>query len=101
MYIKEIGEKAGINHEKLGRIMRLLATKHIFQEGDEPQEMSFRHVNVRFKVTTNHFANSRLSLQLLSSNPIAGLVSFWITSDSPTLTMWSLIYWPIQHRANS
>ncbi|KAG6860495.1 hypothetical protein C0995_010532 [Termitomyces sp. Mi166 len=32
MHIKEIGERAGVNHEKLGRIMRLLATRHIFRE---------------------------------------------------------------------
>ncbi|KAG6875636.1 hypothetical protein C0993_008221, partial [Termitomyces sp. T159_Od127] len=32
MHIKEIGKRAGVNHEKLGRIMRLLVTKHIFRE---------------------------------------------------------------------
>ncbi|KAG6896298.1 hypothetical protein C0992_009251 [Termitomyces sp. T32_za158] len=35
MDIKELGRKAGVNHEKLGRIMRLLATKHIFREGNK------------------------------------------------------------------
>ncbi|KAG6898928.1 hypothetical protein C0993_002611 [Termitomyces sp. T159_Od127] len=35
MHVKEIGERAGINHGKLSRIMRLLATKHIFREGNE------------------------------------------------------------------
>ncbi|KAG5334648.1 hypothetical protein C0989_003267, partial [Termitomyces sp. Mn162] len=32
MHIKEIGEKADVDHQKLGQIMRLLATKHIFRE---------------------------------------------------------------------
>ncbi|KAG5328219.1 hypothetical protein C0989_010791, partial [Termitomyces sp. Mn162] len=32
MHVKEIGEKAGVDHEPLGQIMRLLATKHIFRE---------------------------------------------------------------------
>ncbi|KAG5715542.1 Sterigmatocystin 8-O-methyltransferase, partial [Termitomyces sp. T112] len=60
MHIKEIGEKAGVDHEKLGQIMRLLATKHIFRE-----------------VATDLFANNRLSIQLVSSNPLAGYLSFY------------------------
>ncbi|KAG6901385.1 hypothetical protein C0995_012649 [Termitomyces sp. Mi166 len=64
MRIEDIGKKAGVNHEKLGRIMRLLATKHIFRE-----------------VATDCFANNRLSLQLLSSNPLASLVSH-LTDDN-------------------
>ncbi|KAG5352358.1 hypothetical protein C0989_002679 [Termitomyces sp. Mn162] len=66
-HIKEIGEKAGINHEKLGRIMRLLATKHIFRE--------------------DCFANNRLSLQLLSSNPLTNMVSFFIREHSDATLM--------------
>ncbi|KAG6831459.1 hypothetical protein H0H92_010368 [Tricholoma furcatifolium] len=50
MHITEIGQKAGVNHQKLGRILRLLVSKHIFRE-----------VAVdRFRV-----ANNRLSLELL------------------------------------
>ncbi|KAG5723429.1 Sterigmatocystin 8-O-methyltransferase, partial [Termitomyces sp. T112] len=60
MHIKEIGEKAGVDHEKLGQIMRLLATKHIFRE-----------------VATDRFANNRLSIQLVSSNPLAAYLSFY------------------------
>jgi hypothetical protein len=33
MHILEIGKRAGIDEEKLGRILRYLATKHIFREG--------------------------------------------------------------------
>ncbi|KAH0584812.1 hypothetical protein H2248_008091 [Termitomyces sp. 'cryptogamus'] len=60
MHIKEIGEKAGVDHQKLGQIMRLLATKHIFRE-----------------VATDRFANNRLSIQLVSSNPLAGHLSLY------------------------
>ncbi|KAG5352354.1 hypothetical protein C0989_002736 [Termitomyces sp. Mn162] len=64
MHIKEIGKQAKISHEKLGRILRLLATKHVFRE-----------------VAPDCFANNRLSLQLLSSNPISNLVSH-LTDDN-------------------
>ncbi|KAH0584806.1 hypothetical protein H2248_008085 [Termitomyces sp. 'cryptogamus'] len=60
MHIKEIGEKADVDHQKLGQIMRLLATKHIFRE-----------------VATDRFANNRLSIQLVSTNPLAGHLSLY------------------------
>jgi hypothetical protein len=33
MHISELGPKSGIEPTKLGRILRLLASKHIFHEG--------------------------------------------------------------------
>jgi len=33
MHISEIGKETGVDAEKLGRILRLLASKHIFREG--------------------------------------------------------------------
>lgn len=33
MHILEIGKRAGIDSEKLGRMLRLLATRHVFREG--------------------------------------------------------------------
>lgn len=33
VHISELGKKTGVNAGKLGRVMRLLASKHIFQEG--------------------------------------------------------------------
>jgi hypothetical protein len=33
MHISEISKRSGIEQGKLGRILRLLATKHIFREG--------------------------------------------------------------------
>ena len=33
MHISEIGKRSGIDTEKLGRILRLLATRHVFREG--------------------------------------------------------------------
>ncbi|KAG5732025.1 Sterigmatocystin 8-O-methyltransferase [Termitomyces sp. T112] len=70
MHIKEIGEKAGVNYEKLGRILRLLTTHHIFRE-----------------VMTDRFANNRLSLQLLSSNPLASMVSFYTSVINKATSM--------------
>ncbi|KAJ3504648.1 hypothetical protein NLJ89_g7830 [Agrocybe chaxingu] len=56
MHISEIAEKTGLEERKIGRILRLLATKHVFTE-----------------VSENVFANNRLSVQLLSDNPISSL----------------------------
>ena len=33
MHVSEIGGKTGLEEGKAGRILRLLATKHVFQEG--------------------------------------------------------------------
>ncbi|KAH6888349.1 S-adenosyl-L-methionine-dependent methyltransferase [Coprinopsis sp. MPI-PUGE-AT-0042] len=54
--ISEIASAVNVDENKLGRILRLLATKHVFRE-----------------VTPNVFANNRLSVQLLSSNPLWNL----------------------------
>ncbi|KAH9483231.1 3-O-methyltransferase 2 [Psilocybe cubensis] len=56
MHISEIGRETGIEEGKVGRILRLLASKHIFRE-----------------VSENVFANNRLSVQLLSTNPLSSL----------------------------
>ncbi|KAH0586957.1 hypothetical protein H2248_005787 [Termitomyces sp. 'cryptogamus'] len=91
MHIKEIGEKAGVNYEKLGRILRLLTTHHIFREGDEPQNVFLScQCNgryFRFQVMTDRFANNRLSLQLLSSNPLASMVSFYTSVINKATSM--------------
>jgi len=56
MHISELSKKSGVEERKAGRILRLLASKHIFRE-----------------VSENVFANNRLSIQLLSSNPLSSL----------------------------
>jgi len=33
MHISEIGQKTGVEEHKAGRILRLLASNHVFQEG--------------------------------------------------------------------
>ena len=33
MHISEIGKKSGLEERKAGRILRLLATNHVFREG--------------------------------------------------------------------
>ncbi|KAF8058207.1 S-adenosyl-L-methionine-dependent methyltransferase [Lyophyllum atratum] len=56
MHISEIGKISGVDQGKIGRILRLLASRHCFQE-----------------VSRDVFANNRLSLQLLSTNPFYSL----------------------------
>ncbi|KAF9038013.1 S-adenosyl-L-methionine-dependent methyltransferase [Panaeolus papilionaceus] len=53
MHISEIEEKTGLEATKIGRILRVLATKYIFRE-----------------VSENVFANNRLSIPFLSTNPL-------------------------------
>ncbi|KAF8994600.1 O-methyltransferase-domain-containing protein [Cyathus striatus] len=54
--VSEIAEKAGVDERKLARVLRSLASRHCFRE-----------------VERNVFANNRLSLQLLSDNPVSSL----------------------------
>ncbi|TFK38230.1 S-adenosyl-L-methionine-dependent methyltransferase [Crucibulum laeve] len=56
MHISEIGQKSGLDERKIGRILRALATKHCFRE-----------------VSKDVFANNRLSILLVSSNPLSNL----------------------------
>ncbi|KAF9479519.1 S-adenosyl-L-methionine-dependent methyltransferase [Pholiota conissans] len=55
--VAELAKQSGLDPNKLGRILRMLATKHCFQE-----------------VKPNVFANNRLSMSLVSTNPVCGLV---------------------------
>ncbi|KAJ7127080.1 S-adenosyl-L-methionine-dependent methyltransferase [Mycena epipterygia] len=57
LHVDELGRKTGVDPGKLGRVLRLLATKHCFTE-----------------VKPNVFANSRLSMKLVSTEPVAGVV---------------------------
>ena len=33
LHVREIGKRAGLDSDKLARVLRLLATKHVFREG--------------------------------------------------------------------
>ncbi|KAH7874191.1 S-adenosyl-L-methionine-dependent methyltransferase [Lentinula edodes] len=57
MHISEIAKATGLDQGKLGRIMRMLATKHCFRE-----------------VKPDVFANNRISVKLQSDDPVSGLV---------------------------
>ncbi|KAH6899452.1 O-methyltransferase-domain-containing protein [Coprinopsis sp. MPI-PUGE-AT-0042] len=56
MHIDELASVLDVNANKLGRILRLLVSKHIFREASD-----------------DVFANNRLSMKLLSDSPIASL----------------------------
>ncbi|KAF9449478.1 S-adenosyl-L-methionine-dependent methyltransferase [Macrolepiota fuliginosa MF-IS2] len=56
MPVSEISKRCGVEEQKLGRVLRLLCSHHIFRE-----------------VRKDVFANNRLSMQLLSSNPISSI----------------------------
>ncbi|KAI3600732.1 S-adenosyl-L-methionine-dependent methyl transferase [Moniliophthora roreri] len=59
MHVKQLAEASGFNDsDKLGRAMRLLATRHVFRE-----------------VKPDVYANNRLSVKLISKKPMADLVA--------------------------
>ncbi|RDB18706.1 3-O-methyltransferase 2 [Hypsizygus marmoreus] len=70
LHISEIGRKTGVDEEKLGRILRLLASRHLFRE-----------------VKPDIFANNRLSLQLLSTNPLNGLAFHFTDENNKAVTV--------------
>ncbi|KAF9452281.1 S-adenosyl-L-methionine-dependent methyltransferase [Macrolepiota fuliginosa MF-IS2] len=53
VHVSELGRRTGVDQAKLGRVLRLLATKHVFQE-----------------VSPDTFANNHLSSQLVSTDPL-------------------------------
>ncbi|KAK0443672.1 O-methyltransferase-domain-containing protein [Desarmillaria tabescens] len=64
LHISELGALSGVEPRKLGRIMRLLASKHCFREVD-----------------CDVFANNRLSMMLLSTNGVSSFADL-ITDES-------------------
>ncbi|KAK0443668.1 S-adenosyl-L-methionine-dependent methyltransferase [Desarmillaria tabescens] len=64
VHISDLGALSGAEPQKLGRIMRLLASKHCFREVDR-----------------DVFANNRLSMMLLSTNGLSHFSDF-ITDES-------------------
>jgi len=72
MHISEIGQKTGLEERKAGRILRLLATRHVFREGSSLYTLLHSHL-MWIIVSENVFANNRLSTQLLSTNPLSSL----------------------------
>jgi len=55
--LNELSKKSGMDKSKLGRVLRYLATRHIFRE-----------------TSPDVFVNNRLSFKLLSEDPISSLV---------------------------
>ncbi|KAJ7927645.1 S-adenosyl-L-methionine-dependent methyltransferase [Mycena leptocephala] len=60
VHVDELARKSGYDGDKLARVLRLLATRHCFTEGSMSKP--------------NVFANNRLSLRLVSSDPIASFI---------------------------
>ncbi|ESK85089.1 S-adenosyl-L-methionine-dependent methyltransferase [Moniliophthora roreri MCA 2997] len=59
MHVKQLAEASGFNDsDKLGRVMRLLATNHVFRE-----------------VKPGVYANNRLSIKLISKNTMSDMVN--------------------------
>ncbi|KAK0501920.1 S-adenosyl-L-methionine-dependent methyltransferase [Armillaria luteobubalina] len=70
IHVSELGALSGAEPGKLGRIMRLLASKHCFRE-----------------VNCNVFANNRLSMMLLSTNGFSPLADHFTNISNKALSM--------------
>ncbi|KAK0184328.1 S-adenosyl-L-methionine-dependent methyltransferase [Armillaria mellea] len=88
LHISELGALSGAEPRKLGRIMRLLASKHCFRE-----------------VNRDIFANNRLSMTLLSTNGLSCLADFFTDESNKALSVltetlkdpdWGHSYSPLQ-----
>ncbi|PBL03216.1 S-adenosyl-L-methionine-dependent methyltransferase [Armillaria gallica] len=66
LHVSELARLSGLDESKLGRILRLLVTSHVFRE-----------------VKPNVFSNNRLSMKLLSSDPVSDNVCL-LTDESLT-----------------
>ena len=73
MHISEVAKRTGVDEDKLARILRLLASTHIFREGEfsAPSQRSLFDDHYAFLVKKDVFANNRLSIQLLATNPLS------------------------------
>jgi hypothetical protein len=81
LHINELSDKTGIERGKLARILRLLATRQCFREGQLYNRSDlFKHEFISLEVSPDVFANTRVSLPLLKSNPVSDLVAF-MTDD--------------------
>lgn len=88
LHISELGTLSGAEPRKLGRIMRLLASKHCFREVDR-----------------DIFANNRLSMMFLSTNGGSSLAGFFTDESNKALSVltetlkdpnWGHSYSPLQ-----
>lgn len=66
LHVSELARLSGLDESKLGRILRLLVTSHVYRE-----------------VKPNVFSNNRLSMKLLSSDPVSDIVNL-LTDESLT-----------------
>jgi len=86
MSVETLSEKTGIMASKLSRILRYLATKHIFCEGNyfnQPLMILFPRWFCLETVQPNVFANNRYSILLHDQVPIsAGISWLWVKQNS-------------------
>jgi hypothetical protein len=76
VHIADIAKRTGLEEHRLGRIMRLLATKHIFRESMDLFRFHESLLTSFNLVPKDVFVNNRLSVQLLSENPMNNLCRY-------------------------
>jgi hypothetical protein len=74
VHVDVLAKESGLDPGKLGRILRLLVTRHCFKEGAVFLLLQLTFSNLCVTVKPDVFANNRLSMKLLSTDPVSGLV---------------------------
>lgn len=67
--VSELAAAAGVDSDKLGRVLRNLATKHCFRE-----------------VRKDVYANNKLSVYLLPEDPTSGLIGHFVDETYPSIS---------------
>lgn len=75
LHVSELSKKTGIEAGKLARIMRFLATRHVFREGALVSCITKIYSKGSLRaVNEDVFANNRLSMMLVSSHGLHDLM---------------------------
>ena len=51
LHVREIGKRSGLDSDKLARVLRLLATKHVFREGQSIHDSVSLSLSLTFVFT--------------------------------------------------
>ncbi len=74
LHVDELGRLTDQDPGKLARVLRTLATNHVYTEGSCDLMLHSCAELTRGLVTPNVFANNRLSMKLLATDPVSSLV---------------------------
>lgn len=89
--VEELANLCGVDAGKLGQVLRFLATKHVYREGLFFPALPCILTNLTIPpVRPNVYANNRLSMKMLSSDPVSCNVGVWCVHHWVRTSGWPL-----------